>query len=471
MWPIIRRMSETFGNSGRDGMTSNKVRGSRPKILTINPWIYDFAAYDLWAKPLGLLYLADLLGRAGCKVTLVDCLDRLHPDSGAPVKRGALPGTGPWRREIVPTPEPLKGMPRRFARYGLPEEVFIKDVRGAEPPDAILVTSIMTYWYPGVAHAIALAKNIWPGIPVVLGGIYATLCTSHAASNTGADLVVSGPGEERVIRILNEISSRGSMLSGGPDMSTASLWPALDLYPRLDFAPLLTSRGCPYQCPYCASGILQPGFHQRPPQEVLAEIEDRRFRLGIRDFVFFDDALLVNAQHHILPILESVVSREPGLRFHAPNGLHVGLITQELANLMFRAGFKTIRLGLETPDPLRQAAWGGKVGPNDFKNALARLKRAGFDTSGIGVYLLYGLPNQNPADLVSEAQYVRAAGARPYPAEFSPLPNTRLWAVARDASPFDLENEPLYHNNTFFPCRGPDFSWEMLRAAKKAARS
>jgi hypothetical protein len=31
------------------------------KLILINPWIYDFAAYDLWSKPLGLLYLAGYL--------------------------------------------------------------------------------------------------------------------------------------------------------------------------------------------------------------------------------------------------------------------------------------------------------------------------------------------------------------------------------------------------------------------------
>jgi hypothetical protein len=31
------------------------------KILLVNPPVYDFAAYDLWAKPLGLLYLSSLL--------------------------------------------------------------------------------------------------------------------------------------------------------------------------------------------------------------------------------------------------------------------------------------------------------------------------------------------------------------------------------------------------------------------------
>jgi radical SAM superfamily enzyme YgiQ (UPF0313 family) len=365
----------------------------------------------------------------------------------------------------------LQGVPRRFARYGLPEEVFVHEVRSASPPDAILVTSIMTYWYPGVVRAVELARVIWPGVPVILGGIYATLCHSHAARRSGADLAVSGHGEDRVIEVLRESCSLDLEGPPGPGARRFRPRPALDLYPVLDFAPLLTSRGCPYRCPYCASKILQPRFFQREADDVLDEIEDRRSRLGLRDFVFFDDALLVNSEEHIMPILEALVRRGLRLRFHTPNGLHVGLITREAAELMFAAGFKTLRLGLETPDPQSQAAWGGKVGAGDFERALAHLKKAGFEPSDIGVYLLYGLPGQDPRDLVSAARYVRALGARPYPAEFSPLPGTDLWPAAKAASPFDLENEPLYHNNSFFPCRGPDFSWEKIQAVKRAART
>ncbi|NUM82309.1 radical SAM protein, partial [bacterium] len=52
----------------------------RPAILLVNPYLYDFAAYDLWIKPLGLLYLGAVLGENGCDVTLLDALDRHHPD-------------------------------------------------------------------------------------------------------------------------------------------------------------------------------------------------------------------------------------------------------------------------------------------------------------------------------------------------------------------------------------------------------
>ncbi|HED00998.1 MAG TPA: hypothetical protein ENN18_11580, partial [Proteobacteria bacterium] len=52
-----------------------------PRLALINPWIYDFAAYDLWAKPLGLLYLAAILRRNGFAVDFVDCLATRHPET------------------------------------------------------------------------------------------------------------------------------------------------------------------------------------------------------------------------------------------------------------------------------------------------------------------------------------------------------------------------------------------------------
>jgi len=47
----------------------------KKSILLVNPWIHDFAAYDFWMKPLGLLYVGAILRAAGYEVGLLDCLD------------------------------------------------------------------------------------------------------------------------------------------------------------------------------------------------------------------------------------------------------------------------------------------------------------------------------------------------------------------------------------------------------------
>ncbi|MBL7073531.1 MAG: hypothetical protein ISS33_07200 [Candidatus Omnitrophica bacterium] len=47
-------------------------------ILLVNPWIYDFAAYDLWLKPWGLLKISTILKKNGFNVYFVDAMDRRH---------------------------------------------------------------------------------------------------------------------------------------------------------------------------------------------------------------------------------------------------------------------------------------------------------------------------------------------------------------------------------------------------------
>ena len=127
-------------------------------VLLINPWIYDFAAYDLWSKPLGLLYIAGYLKSIGLDVNVIDCMDKNNPEmlkdlfKTKPVARKY--GTGKYFREEIEKPLPLKNFPRTYSRYGIRPDIFVKQLKKIKRPSAILVTSLMTYWYPGVVEAI-----------------------------------------------------------------------------------------------------------------------------------------------------------------------------------------------------------------------------------------------------------------------------------------------------------------------------
>ena len=125
-----------------------------PKILAINPWIYDFAAHDLWGKPMGLLYILGFLRERGLNVDFIDCLDRHNPAllqlQGREAPHVRKYGIGPYHREVIPTPELIAYVPRRFSRYGLPEDIFRDELTKCPRPDAILITSVMTYWYMGI---------------------------------------------------------------------------------------------------------------------------------------------------------------------------------------------------------------------------------------------------------------------------------------------------------------------------------
>jgi Fe-S oxidoreductase len=138
---------------------------------------------------------------------------------------------------------------------------------------------------------------------------------------------------------------------------------------------------------------------------------------------------------------------------------------------MFRAGFKTIRFGLETSNVKRQIETGGKVDNEDLKEAVAHLKQAGYKFCDIGIYILCGLPGQSASEVRASINLVRLYGANPIIAEFSPIPGTPIWEEAVKSSEYDITGEPLFHNNSLLPCQGEQLTCEMYRELKTLART
>ncbi|MBW1982815.1 MAG: cobalamin-dependent protein [Deltaproteobacteria bacterium] len=444
-----------------------------PHILLVNPWIYDFAAHDLWAKPLGLLTLGGLLRAHGYQVRLLDCLDvhepKMREQAGfKPATRRSY-GTGKFYRRKTAKPPPLRQVARPYYRFGISSEIFAERLLSGPEPDVVLVTSLMTYWYPGVQEAIRLVKSHYPETPVVLGGIYATLCQEHARRCSGADHVVAGAAENRLIALMQELTRQPAPLQQAA-RSPDSL-PAMDLEAPLDYVCILTSRGCPYHCPYCGAGLLFPGFVQKNPLAVVDELQHWHEGFGVTDAAFYDDALLLNAEQHLLPMLAEVRRRKMQLRLHTPNALHVSQLSAKVCQALFNSGFVTIRLGLETAEARRQQLLGRKTTVRDFSRAMNNLQQAGFQPEQIGVYLLCGLPGQKPEEVAYSIDIVKDHGARPYLAEYSPIPGTALWPAAVRSSPFDLQNEPLYHNNSLLPCRSSHFGLDELQRLKERCRA
>lgn len=437
------------------------MKSDPPHILCVNPWIHDFAAFDFWARPLGLLSLAALLRKAGLRISWLDCLDRFLPGEAVPGKT-LWDGRGPYAKTpldfravispFLPSGAVLPETAQTFSRYGISPERFVRDMRGLDPPDLILVTSIMTYWASGVAETISRIKTMFPDVPVVLGGIYATLCTDHAIAFSGADRVVPGPGEGALAHIVQEFTGFKPDICADPDNLDSLPFPALDLQNHLAYAPILTSRGCPFACDYCASSFLEPRLRRRSPDHVLAEIRYWHRTQGVRNFAFYDDALLVNGTRYAFPLLEKIISSGMALQFHTPNALHIREIDETGSALMFRAGFKTIRLGLETTHFDDTRNHDIKVRKDEFSRAVQALKTAGFTRDQVGAYLLCGLPGQDLEEVRSSMERVKDAGITPVLAYYTPIPHTPLWDQAEKMARFDIRLHPVLTNNTLFPC-------------------
>ena len=447
-------------------MPSARPSPSSPHILLINPWIHDFAAYDVWAKPMGLLMLAGILRQHDIRVSYIDCLDRFHPQA-PDVNPYARNGRGPYLKTRIKNPKGLEDVPRQYSRYGIDPQWFMDDLKALDPPDLVLVTSLMTYWSPGVFETIQRVKSMFPKTPVILGGIYATLFFDHATQNSGADLVVAGSGAEKILGIVSDFTGFTPEIKFNPDDLNTYPLPALDLQHRVSYVPLLTSVGCPFSCAYCASPVLSPKHMRRNPEAIFEEILYWHKDFCVREFAFYDDALLVHSKTHIIPLLEAIISSGIQVRFHTPNALHVREITDENAKLMKTAGFHTLRLGLETSAfDTRKKDLDEKVTRSEFLRAVAALKSAGFEKRQVGAYLLTGLPGESTDSVVDAIELVKAQGITPVLAHYTPIPKTALWEKAKTSSRYDLEKDPIFTNNAISPCQKGPFSWKKLSALK-----
>ena len=460
------------------------VKQSAPHILLINPWITDFAAYNFWMKPLGLLSIASLLRKNGFRVTLIDCLD-------FKIKTRRY-GDGKFHKTKVEKPLCLKSIPRNYSQYGIPEEILLKRLSFLEEPDLICVSSGMTYWYPGVFKLIKIARELFKNVPIILGGIYATLCHEHAKKHSGVDIVFDGGNEREAVELISDLTHFelctqclpnpensamhhvGMHGSPAPHMVQGALsiedYPAFDLYPKLDYVCIATTRGCPFKCAYCASPFLTKGFSKRNPLIVVEEIEYWTTRFHVNNIAFYDDALLIEPSKHFIPIMKEIIKKDIHCHFHTPNAIHIREIDDEVASLLFRGGFKTIRVGFETSNEATQIEIGGKVDNEEFRQAVKNLKKAGYSGEEIGVYVMVGLPGQRVGEVEESIAFVREACARPMLVEYSPIPHTPLFEKAKRMSQFDLENEPLFHNNSILPCQWEGFSMVDYRRIKERLR-
>ncbi len=419
------------------------------KVLLINPWIYDFSAYNFWSRPLGLLKIAEYLSAFNVDIFLIDCTDSFVNKKY---------GSGKFRREVIEKPHVLKDIPLFYKRYGITIDEFVKRLKNTLPVDLILLTSIMSYWYLGAQKVVQIIREFTKDIPIILGGIYPTLYYSHAKEYSGADYIYKGKLNEDLNQFFQNI---GYKLESQRDPIP---YFRFDFYNN-SFAPLLTSEGCPFKCSYCASALLMGNYKRRHHEDVMKEIFELS-KKGIRDFAFYDDALLFDADFHIKPLLREIIKEKINIRFHTPNGLHAIFLDEEIAYLMKKANFKTIRLGLETVDPDIQRNTGGKVTNNDLKMAIHYLKKAGFTKKEIGVYLMYGVPGHSVDKIKEGIAFLKSLNVQIKLTEFSPIKGTKMWDDLIKSGVINDEIDPLLTNNTVFPYLYANYTWGEIEKIK-----
>lgn len=272
-------------------------------------------------------------------------------------------------------------------------------------PDLVGLTSLT----PTAPRAYAVAAAFRArGVPVVMGGMHATLCPDEAARYV--DTVFCGEAEGAWPQVIADFE-RGQLkprYDGGTLELNHLPLPRRDLYRRKYRVALISaSRGCRYRCEFCAIWKFESGrFRTRPIPEVLTELE----RLPRSYVTLFTDDNLYADRDWALALFRAIAARGLKRRYAVQASLDIADDDALLAALK-AAGCLAVMVGLESlsQDSLRTMRKGVnlRVGVNGYREKIARLHRHGLMAAA--TFILGG--DGDPPDIFERtAAFVLEAG-------------------------------------------------------------
>ena len=387
-------------------------RKGQRRTLLFSPPVYDAQYWARWSQPAGLLRIGALLQDRGYSVTLLDCMET---DARGNVPKTKYVSDGGTQPQVVQR----GNISRTIYHFGKRWDEVERQLRELDaPPHQVWISSIMTYWWESTRDAVRRIRGIFPKAEMIVGGIYPTLAPEHAREHlgpAGANVIFSGE--------LSQASER---------------WTALDLYrppfhrTAPTYAILTTSRGCPWDCAYCAARTLNngsPKMRARTAEDVLDEIEHKMKAYNIRRFGFYEDNALA-LRGHLQRVLELIVNRGHKLDLYAPEGFETRLLTEDLLRLMKTAGFEKVHLPFEALKWETNLEWNRRhASTASFDQALAAAIRAGFKprTQEINAFVLFGLPDEKLEDIMDSVLYVHHQVGSIIPMLFTPVPGTQIY--------------------------------------------
>lgn len=341
--------------------------GSR--VLLINPPVVDTREEEPLIGvylPFGLLRLASWLRRLGFEVELLDCLRD-------PWLQGGLRRFS--RRTVDCGNQPEEGLRKPLYHFGLDPVQLATRLATLRPPDLVAISTLCTWHLGATRDTVCVVRQTFPGARVVVGGNAVTLCPAEART-LGADWIFTG------------------------DVDEANFMPvAMDLVPALDpeseRVTLRMIKGCPNNCSYCATPVLnRRRVTTCAPRAAFAELLDHVERHGVKWFEFYDDFVLYRRKEYMDPLLEMFIAERPPARICFPLGFPVQMVDEHLVARLAEAGVDTVYVALETIDPARAHQMRRPNHLQAFFRAIEILHAHGYAGDAIRVFYLVGLPDQ-----------------------------------------------------------------------------
>ena len=409
------------------------------RILLVSPHYTAPRGYKIdLAPPLGLAYVAAVLEQEGYDVRILDVaaedFRNRHPT-----------GDG-------------------YVRVGLTYEEIEAKIAGFRP-DVVGVSCLLSSQFQDMCSICRLAKERC-GTPItVVGGEHPSALPEESLNKDYIDFVVIGEGEYTMRDLMRKISdgddysqmdglgyrTEGKIMVNNKrafieDLDELPL-PARHLLPmeiyfdtnmpqsgtsaRSPNTPMMTSRGCPGHCVFCATARFWGNRQRtRSVESVLDEMEHLVRDYGVREVQFIDDNLTLN-RDRAMRLFDGMIERDFGLVWNTPQGIAVWGLDEEVLRRMKQSGCYEITLGIESGDPdVLKNIVKKPIKLDKIAQLVKAAKRAGLITKG---YFVVGLPGETKAQMLKTFKFARKLRLDAVGIFIAtPLPGTELYRICKE---------------------------------------
>ncbi|RJQ27204.1 radical SAM protein [Candidatus Parcubacteria bacterium] len=319
-------------------------------------------------------------------------------------------------------------------------------------PDVVGISAWTARYNAGLRIARVIREICGTEIKIVMGGIHATMFPEETLGNMDIDYIIVGEGEGAFIELLEHLKWRSLTFSNGirnlyyrdkngAIRNTGSAFienldslpmPAYDKYlnyQKIDpniFGSILSARGCPFLCTYCASNIIwsrKVRFHS--PKYIFGLLEYIYQNFGTRIFRFNDDTFNLN-RNRLFQICRLLKDADLPIEWEAD--IRGDLADYETLNVMRDAGCVQVNIGVETADEIILKQVRKNLDLNKVKRAFKICKEINIKTTG---YFMIGFPGETEIQVNKTLSLIKELNPdNPIISIFIPYPGTEAYEMA-----------------------------------------
>lgn len=297
-------------------------------------------------------------------------------------------------------------------------------------PSIIGIGSTTLIW-PRAVEIAGILKEAFPSVPIVAGGPQVMCYPEESISRDCFDAGVIGEGEDTFLEMVDAmekgdswdglkgtvVKTDGVITVNRPrppieDLDALPI-PAFDLLPmsryslltvERPFFTMVTSRGCPWRCGFCAKDFLGEKFRVRSPGKVAEEIELYVREFGAREVIMFDETFTADSQR-VLDICDRIISRR--LNFRWDIRTRADALDRTLLAALKETGCRRIHLGIESGSPRVLEAMKKGITVDDVRNTVSTAVDLGIETRG---YFMLGYPGDDRGSIRETLRFSRRLG-------------------------------------------------------------